>query len=85
MGTVYAVVRSVMKHKPLFERVVTVTGKSLKNRVTTFAASEPDLTTDRGRRGLPEDTGKVIGGGPMMGKALTNTSIPVRKARVASY
>ena len=25
--------------------------------------------------GLPEDTGKVIGGGPMMGKALVNTCL----------
>ena len=27
----------------------------------------------------PEDTGKVIGGGPMMGKALLNTDVPVCK------
>lgn len=29
--------------------------------------------------GLPEDTGKVIGGGPMMGKALVNTEVPICK------
>ncbi len=29
--------------------------------------------------GLPEDTGKVIGGGPMMGKALVNTDVPIAK------
>ena len=29
--------------------------------------------------GLPEDTGKVIGGGPMMGKALVNTDVPTAK------
>ena len=29
--------------------------------------------------GLPEDTGKVIGGGPMMGKALRNTEVPICK------
>lgn len=29
--------------------------------------------------GLPEDTGKVIGGGPMMGKALLNTEVPICK------
>lgn len=29
--------------------------------------------------GLPEDTGKVIGGGPMMGKALMNTEVPICK------
>jgi electron transport complex protein RnfC len=29
--------------------------------------------------GLPEDTGKVIGGGPMMGKALVNIEVPTAK------
>jgi len=29
--------------------------------------------------GIPEDTGKIIGGGPMMGKALTSANIPVTK------
>ena len=31
------------------------------------------------RQGLPEDTGKVIGGGPMMGKALVNIDVPTAK------
>ncbi|MBO7137127.1 MAG: SLBB domain-containing protein, partial [Bacteroidaceae bacterium] len=29
--------------------------------------------------GLPEDTGKIIGGGPMMGKALLSLDIPMTK------
>ena len=29
--------------------------------------------------GLPDDTGKVIGGGPMMGKALQHLDVPVCK------
>jgi electron transport complex protein RnfC len=29
--------------------------------------------------GLPEDTGKIISGGPMMGKAITTLDIPVAK------
>lgn len=29
--------------------------------------------------GLPEDTGKIIGGGPMMGKALMNAEVPTAK------
>jgi len=29
--------------------------------------------------GLPDDTGKIINGGPMMGKAVNNTDIPVVK------
>ena len=80
VGTVYAVYEAVMKHKPLFERVVTVTGKSLKepgNYLCRIGTPISKLIEAAG--GLPEDTGKVIGGGPMMGKALTNTNIPVTK------
>ena len=80
VGTVYAVYEAVMKHKPLFERVVTVTGKSLKepgNYLCRIGTPISQLIEAAG--GLPEDTGKVIGGGPMMGKALTNTNIPVTK------
>jgi electron transport complex protein RnfC len=29
--------------------------------------------------GLPEDTGKIINGGPMMGKAINTTEVPVTK------
>ena len=29
--------------------------------------------------GLPDDTGKIINGGPMMGKAVSNTDVPVVK------
>ena len=29
--------------------------------------------------GLPEDAGKIIGGGPMMGRALVDTTVPVTK------
>lgn len=80
VGTVYAVYEAVMKNKPLFERVVTVTGKALKepgNYLCRIGTPISQLIEAAG--GLPEDTGKVIGGGPMMGKALTNTNIPVTK------
>ncbi len=80
VGTVYAVYEAVMKHKPLFERVVTVTGKSLKepgNYLCRIGTPLSQLIEAAG--GLPEDTGKVIGGGPMMGKALTTTNIAITK------
>ena len=80
VGTVYAVYEAVMKHKPLFERVVTVTGKSLKepgNYLCRIGTPLSQLIEAAG--GLPEDTGKVIGGGPMMGKALMNLDVPVCK------
>ena len=80
VGTVYAVYEAVQKNKPLFERIVTVTGKSLKNPsnfLTRMGTPMSQLIEAAG--GLPEDTGKVIGGGPMMGKALMNIEVPICK------
>ena len=80
VGTAYAVYEAVMKNKPLFERIVTVTGKSLahpSNFLTRMGTPMSQLIDACG--GLPEDTGKVIGGGPMMGKALLNTEVPICK------
>jgi electron transport complex protein RnfC len=80
VGTAYAVYEAVMKNKPLFERVVTVTGKSVSkpsNFMARVGMSVSQLVEAAG--GLPEDTGKVISGGPMMGKALVTTDVPVTK------
>ncbi len=80
VGTTVAVYEAVQKNKPLFERVVTVTGKSVSkpsNFLTRIGTSINSLIEAAG--GLPEDTGKIVGGGPMMGKALTTTEVPVTK------
>ena len=80
VGTAYAIYEAVMKNKPLFERVVTVTGKSVKNPsnlLTRMGTPMSQLIERAG--GVPEDTGKIIGGGPMMGKALLNAEVPVCK------
>ena len=80
VGTAFAVYQAVMKNKPLFERIVTVTGKSLahpSNLLVRMGTPMSQLIDACG--GLPEDTGKVIGGGPMMGKALLNTEVPICK------
>lgn len=80
VGTAYAVYEAVQKNKPLFERVVTITGKSLKkpgNYIVRIGTPVSKLIETAG--GLPEDTGKIVNGGPMMGKAVNNTDIPVVK------
>lgn len=80
VGTAFAVYEAVQKNKPLFERVVTVTGKNLlktANYMVRIGTSVAELITAAG--GLPEDTGKIVNGGPMMGKALTSTDVPVTK------
>lgn len=80
VGTVYAVYEAIQKNKPLVERVVTVTGKSLQqpsNLLARIGTPLKHLIEVAG--GLPEDTGKIIGGGPMMGKALLSADLPVTK------
>ncbi|MCQ2245599.1 MAG: electron transport complex subunit RsxC [Bacteroidaceae bacterium] len=80
VGTMYAIYQAVQKNKPLFERIVTVTGKSLQNPSNFLARmGTPMSQLIDACGGLPEDTGKVIGGGPMMGKALMNTEVPICK------
>lgn len=80
VGTVFAVYEAVQKNKPLVERVVTVTGKSVKkpsNYLVRIGTPVADLMQAAG--GIPEDTGKIVSGGPMMGKALSSLDIPVAK------
>lgn len=80
VGTAFAIYEAVMKNKPLVERVITVTGKSLQSPANFLARiGTPMSTLIDACGGLPEDTGKVIGGGPMMGKALLNLDVPVCK------
>lgn len=80
VGSAFAVYEAVQKNKPLFERVVTVTGKSLNNPSNLRArVGTPLSELIAFAGGLPEDTGKVISGGPMMGKAVANLDVPVTK------
>jgi len=80
VGTAFAVYEAVQKNKPLFERVVTVTGKSLTkpgNYVVRTGTPIRKLIEAAG--GMPGDTGKIVNGGPMMGKAVNNIDVPVVK------
>ncbi len=80
VGTLFAVYEAVQKNKPLVERVVTVTGKEVKRPCNLRARIGTSLSTlIDAAGGLPESTGKVISGGPMMGKALASIDIPVTK------
>ncbi len=80
VGTAFAVYEAVQKNKPLFERVVTVTGKSVKKPANFLARIGTPLTNlIEAAGGLPDDTGKIVSGGPMMGKALKNAEVPMTK------
>lgn len=79
-GSALAVYEAVLKNKPLVERVVTVTGKCLlepKNLLVRLGTPIKELIDYCG--GIGEDVGKVIIGGPMMGRAISNIDAPVTK------
>jgi len=80
VGTVFAIYEAIQHNKPLIERVVTVTGKKLDNPSNFWVkigTPIKDLIEEVG--GMPEGTRKIINGGPMMGKAIKNTDVPVTK------
>jgi electron transport complex protein RnfC len=80
VGSVFAAYEAVQKNKPLIERVVTVTGKSLSNPCNLrVRIGTPVQALIDAAGGLPEDTGKVVNGGPMMGKAIKNLEVPIVK------
>ena len=80
VATVYAVYEAVQKNKPLISRVMTVTGKNVDkpgNYLVRFGTPLSDVLEVAG--GIPENTGKIIGGGPMMGRAMNNVDMPCNK------
>lgn len=80
VGTAFAVYQAVMKHKPLFERYTTITGKSVKNPgnfLVRMGTPMKDLIDYCG--GIPAGDNKILAGGPMMGKAVLSTDVPITK------
>jgi len=80
VGTAFAVYEAVQKNKPLFERIVTVTGKTVKKPSNFLVRiGTPAIQLVEAAGGIPDDTGKIVAGGPMMGKALNSLDVPITK------
>lgn len=80
VGTAVAVRDAVLFNRPLYERVVTVTGSAIKepqNLRCRIGTAVKDLIEFCG--GYSRPVGKVIMGGPMMGIALSSDTAPVLK------
>ena len=80
VATTFAIYEAVQKNKPLFERVITITGKSMThhgNYRARIGTPLSDVVAQAG--GVPEDTGKIVAGGPMMGRALNSLEVAVAK------
>jgi len=80
VATAAAIYDAVVNNKPLIERVVTLTGggiKEKKNLLVRFGTPFTALINFCG--GITDDAAMLICGGPMMGKALQTSDVPVTK------
>ncbi len=81
VATAFAAYRAVYEGMPLIERVVTITGEGVKqprNLIVRVGTSFQEVIAAAG--GLADDVWKVLSGGPMMGVAQGDLSVPVTKA-----
>jgi electron transport complex protein RnfC len=81
VATIFAIYEAVYLNKPLYERVVTVTGSLLanpKNLLVRLGTPIKELISFCGP--LAEEPAKIIMGGPMMGIAQFSDEVPVIKS-----
>ena len=81
IGTIFAIYEAVYLNKPLYERVVTVSGRCLenpKNLLVRIGIPIKELIDFCGP--LKEGPAKIIIGGPMMGIAQYTDEVPVIKS-----
>jgi Na+-translocating ferredoxin:NAD+ oxidoreductase subunit C len=80
IGTVYAIYQAVALSKPLYERVVTITGKvnNPKNLMVKIGTPISELIKMAG--GYKGEPKKLINGGPMMGVAMPSDDLPIIKS-----
>ena len=84
VDTVAAIYRAVCKSTPLLRKIITVTGDAIaspKNFNVRLGTNYQELVEAAG--GFKTEPEKVISGGPMMGQALFDLSIPVAKTSSA--
>ena len=78
-GTVFAVYEAVQKHKPLFERIVTVSGDGVEHPLNLRTRVGVPASFLIEQAGPKKEPGELIFGGPMMGMAAINVNAPVTK------
>lgn len=80
VGTASAVYDAVALNKPFYERVVSVTGESIKDPKNVLARiGTPTSELIEFAGGVKEDVYKILNGGPMMGAAMYEMEAPVHK------
>ena len=81
LGTAYAIYEAAVFHKPLIERVITVSGEAIttpKNILAPIGTKASDLISYCGGYNTQE-IGELVSGGPMMGFAFSDEDTPMIK------
>jgi electron transport complex protein RnfC len=85
IDTIVAIYNAIIEGRPLFERIVTVTGDAVcdtANFRVRVGTNSRELIDAVGGFNI-EDPAKIISGGPMMGKAMFDLDVPVVKGSSA--
>lgn len=80
VGTTKAIYDAVVLNKPLYEKVITISGKGIKRRANLrirIGTRIKDIVDYLG--GTEDNLEKIVMGGPMMGFAISDLDIPVTK------
>ena len=80
LGTCYALYEAAVYHKPLIERVITVSGEGInepKNIIAPIGTKFSDLIAFCG--GEKDDSVELVAGGPMMGFDVSDSATPMVK------
>jgi electron transport complex protein RnfC len=80
VGTTRAIYEAVALNKPLYEKVVTISGKGIQrpaNIMVKIGTRLRDIVSYLG--GTRPDLAKVVMGGPMMGFAISDLDMPITK------
>lgn len=80
VGTVFAIYEAVQKNKPLFERIVTLSGDVIEKMANfRVRVGTPASFLIKQCGGINENVGQVVFGGPMMGTSAVNVEAPITK------
>ena len=85
IDTIVAIYNAIIEGRPLFERIVTVTGDAVTDTANfrvRIGTNAGELIDAAGGFNI-EDPAKIISGGPMMGKAMFSLDVPIVKGSSA--
>lgn len=81
IDTIVAIYNAIIEGRPLYERIVTVTGDAVNDTANfrvRLGTNAQELIDAVGGFNI-EDPAKIISGGPMMGKAMFSLDVPIMK------